>query len=44
MQMRPYVDALLNVTAELREVFNNLEGQGKFDMKKAKAMDFAAGS
>ena len=40
--MRPYADASLNVTAELKEVFNNLESQGDFDMERIEAVDVAA--
>ena len=43
-RMRPYADASLNVTAELKEVFNNLKSQGEFDMERVEAMDLAADS
>ena len=41
-QMQPYADASLNVTAELKEVFNNLKSQGEFDMEMIDAVDLAA--
>ena len=43
-RMRPYADASLNVTAELKEVFNNLKSQVEFDMKRIGAVDLAADS
>ena len=43
-RMRPYADASLIVTAELKEVFNNLKSQGEFDMERIEAMDLEADS
>ena len=43
-RMRPYADASLNVTAELKEIFNNFESQGEFDMEMIDAVDLAADS
>ena len=43
-RMRPYADASLNVTVELKEVFNDLKSQGGFDMERIEAVDLAAGS
>ena len=41
-RMRPYADASLNVTAELKEVLSNLKSQGEFDIEKVEALDLAA--
>ena len=41
-RMRRYADASLNVTAELKEIFNNLTSQGEFDMWRIEAVGFAA--
>ena len=43
-QMQPYADASLTVTAELKEVFNNMKSQGEFDMEMVDAVDSAAGN
>ena len=43
-RMRAYGDALLNVTAELKEVFNNLNSRGEFDMERIEAVDLAVDS
>ena len=42
--MPPYAHASLNVTAELKEVFNNLKSQGEFGMERIEAVDLAADS
>ena len=43
--MRSYADVSLNVTTnKLKEVFNNLKSQGKFDIERIDAVDLAAGS
>ena len=31
-RMRPYADASLNFTAELKKIFNSLKSQGEFDI------------
>ena len=43
-RMRPYADASLNVTVELKEVFNALKSQGEFDMERIEAVYLAADS
>ena len=43
-RMRPHANASLNVTAELKEVFNNLKSRGEFDMERIEAVDLAADS
>ena len=43
-RMRPYADASLNVTAELKEAYNNLKSQGEFDVERIEAVDLAADS
>ena len=43
-RMRPYADASLNVTAELKEVFNNLKSQGELDMERIEGADLEADS
>ena len=42
--MRPYADSSLNVTAELKEAFNNLNSQGEFDTKRIEAVGVAGDS
>ena len=42
--MRRYADALLNITVELKELFNNLKSQGELDMERIEAVDLAAES
>ena len=42
--MPPYADASLSVTAEPKEVFNNLKIQGEFDMEIIEAEDLTADS
>ena len=42
--MPPYADTSLSVTAELKEVFNNLKIQGEFDMERIEAEDLTADS
>ena len=39
-RMRPYADASLNVTAELKEVLS--KSQGEFDIEKVEALGLAA--
>ena len=43
-RVRPYADASLNVTAELKKAFNNLRSQGEFDMERIEAVDLAVNS
>ena len=42
--MQPYADASLNVTTELKEIFNNLKSQGEFDIERIEAVDVVADS
>ncbi|CAN0195025.1 unnamed protein product, partial [Ascophyllum nodosum] len=42
--MRPYTNALINVTAELKEIFNNLKSQGELDMERIEAVYLVANS
>ena len=44
VRMRSYADAALNVTAQLKEVFNNRKSQGGFDTERIEAVDLAADS
>ena len=43
-RMRPYTNALINVTAELKEIFNNLKSQGELDMERIEAVYLVANS
>ena len=36
--MRPYADAPLNFTAELKKVFNNPKSQDEFNMERLEAV------
>ena len=43
-RMRPYADASLNFTAELKKIFNSLKIQGGFDMERLEAVRLMADS
>lgn len=40
--MPPNVDASLNLTSKIRDVFDSLKSQGEFDVDKVEAMGQAA--
>ena len=43
-RMRPYADASLNFTAELKKIFNSLKSRGGFGMERLEAVRLTADS